>query len=69
MAEIRETRWRAVIEVEFVTRDYPVSEETTAWHVAGNAARGARGAERGPNVPRPQEVTIRTVGKASDDEA
>jgi hypothetical protein len=63
---IGEQRWRGLVEVEFVTKDYMghPSESELAHAVMESCARGARGAERGPNVPAPQQARVLSVVRA-----
>jgi len=51
--EIRATRWRATVVVEFTSHDYEHSEQATAMHQADMVVRAASGAERDVNCSRP----------------
>ena len=64
---IRTTKWRALIEVEFETRDYGVSEEGAAQRTADRAAAGAGRAERDVSVPRPHRARVFGVRRVEQD--
>jgi hypothetical protein len=61
---IRDTRWRAVIEVEFTTRDYPAAESATAEIQASWFKRATERSDREVNCSR-SEVRLTSVERVA----
>lgn len=61
---LRTTRWKATIEVEFTTTDYPAVERTTAERQAGWAKRATERGDTDINCSR-NEVRVASVERAS----
>jgi hypothetical protein len=51
--DIRASRWRATVAVEFTSHDYEHSEQATAMHQSDMVVRAGSGAERDVNCSRP----------------
>lgn len=65
MSELRTTRWRATIIVEFETFDYPSGEQITAERNAAWIADGAGRAEGDINASR-ADITVASIERLPD---